>query len=138
MKVENVTDVENSSSSESESNIDTTNTIIPYSEVQVQELTPSRTDQNFQARPSRIRVLRERFQTSSDVQRTPQVVRPKTKVPSKLELTGQYLKLAIPSIEKVLHERWDKYYEMKDARKEAQELKREDRSRNPPQRYGQS
>ena len=27
---------------------------------------------------------------------------------------------------------------MKDARKEAKELKREDRSRNPPQRYGQS
>ena len=122
VKVENVTDEENSSSSESESNVDTINTIIPNSEVQVQELTPSRTDQNVQARPSRILVLQERFQTSSDVQRTFQVVRPKTKVPSKLELTGQYLKIAIPSSEKVLHERWDKYYEMKDARKEAKEL----------------
>ena len=80
MKVENVTDDENSSSSESESNVDTTNTIIPNSEVQVQELTPSRTDQNFRTRPSRIPVLQEHFQTSSDVQRTPQVVRPKTKV----------------------------------------------------------
>ena len=138
VKVENVTDEENSSSSESESNVDTTNPILPNSKVQVQELTPSRTDQNFQARPSRIPVLQERFQTSSDVQRTPQGVRPKTKVPSKLELTGEYLKIAIPSSEKVLHERWDKYYEMKDARKEAKELKREDRSRNPPQRYGQS
>ena len=68
VKVENVTDEENSSRSESESNVDTTNTIIPNSEVQVQELTPSRTDQNFQARPSRIPVLQERFQTSSDVQ----------------------------------------------------------------------
>ena len=137
VKVENVTDEENSSSSESESNVDTTNMIIPNSEVQVEELTPSRTDQKFQARPSRIPVLQERFQTSSDVQRTPQVVRPKTKVPSNLELTGQYLKIAILSSEKVLHERWDKYYEMKDARKEAKELKREDRSGNPPQRYGQ-
>ena len=38
----------------------------------------------------------------------------------------------------MLDERWDKYYEMKDARREAKELKREERSRNPPQRCGQS
>ena len=38
----------------------------------------------------------------------------------------------------MLDERLDKYYEMKDARREANELKREEKSRNPPQRYGQS
>ena len=36
----------------------------------------------------------------------------------------------------MLDERWDKYLDMKDARKQARTLKREDRSRNPPQRYG--
>ena len=55
-----------------------------------------------------------------------------------MKLTGQNLKIAIPSSEKVLDERSDKYYEMEVARREAKELKREDMSRNPPQRYGQS
>ena len=48
------------------------------------------------------------------------------------------MKNAIPSSEKLLYERWDKYNEMNDARKEAKELKQEERSRNPPQRYGRS
>ena len=105
---------------------------------EVQEVTPSRSEQVFQTRPSRIPVLQERYQTSSEVQQKPQVVKPKIKVTSELQLTGQYLKIAISSSEKVLDERWDKYYEMKNARREAKELKREERSRNPPQRYGQS
>ena len=96
--------------------------IVPNSEVQVQEVTPSTSEQVRQTRPSRIPVLQERYQTSSDVQQKPQVVKPKIKVHGKLQLTGQYLKIAIPSSEKVLDERWDKYYEMKDAKREAEEL----------------
>ena len=38
----------------------------------------------------------------------------------------------------MLDERWHKYLDTKDARKQAETLKREDRSRNPPQRYGES
>ena len=138
VKVENATDEENSSSCESENYVDTTTMIVINSEVQVQEVMPSRSEQVFQTRPSRIAVLQECCQTSSEVQKKPQVVQPEVKVPSKLQLTGQYLKIAIPSTEKVSDERWYKYYEMKDARREAKELKREERSRNPPQRYGQS
>ena len=104
----------------------------------VQDITPGSTHQVFQARPSRMPVLQERYQTSSDVQQIPQVVKPQIKVPSNWKLTGQCLKIAISSSEKVLDERWVKCYEMKDARREAKELKREERSRNPPQRYGQS
>ena len=62
----------------------------------------------------------------------------KIKVPSKLKITGQYLKIAIPSSEKVSDDRWDQYYEMKDAMRGAKELKREERLRNPPKRYGQN
>ena len=81
MKVENATDEENASSSESENYADTTSTIIPNSDVQVQDVTPSSSDRVFQARPSRILVLQERYQTSSDVQQTPQVVNQKSKYP---------------------------------------------------------
>ena len=81
VKVENATDQENSSSSESENYVDTTTMIVPNSEVQVQEVTPSRSEQVFRTRPSRIPVLQERYQTSSDVQQKPQVVKPKIKVP---------------------------------------------------------
>ena len=35
-------------------------------------------------------------------------------------------------------DRLDKYLEMNNARREAEELQREERSRNPPQRLGQS
>ena len=109
VKVGIATDEENSSSSESENYVDTTTMIVPYSEVQVQEVTPSRSEQVIQTRPPRIPILQERYQTSSDVQQKHQVVKPKIKVPGNLQLTGQYLKIEIPSSEKILDERWDKY-----------------------------
>ena len=68
---------------------------------------------------------------------TPQVVKPKRNVPCNLKQTGQFLQIAIQSSEKVLDERWDKYYEMKDARREAKALKREEWSWNLLQRSGQ-
>ena len=80
VKVENATDEEYSSGSKSENYADPTSTIIPNSEVQVQVVTPSSSDQLFQTRPSRIPILQERYQTSSDVQQTPHVVKPKIKV----------------------------------------------------------
>ena len=62
----------------------------------------------------------------------------KTKVPSKLDMAKQLVKIRLPSsIDKCI-ERWREYRDMQDTTREAKELKREERSRNPPQRYGHS
>ena len=50
---------ESSSSGDSENYVDITTTMIPNSQVQVQEVTPSRSDRVFHARPSRIPILQE-------------------------------------------------------------------------------
>ena len=89
-------------------------------------------------RPSRIPVLQERSQKPSDVQQTSQVVKPKTKVPSKLDMAKQLVNIGLPSSTDKCIERWWEYRDKQDTRREAKELKREERSRNPPQRYGQS
>ena len=80
-------------------------------------------------RPSKNPVSQERPQKSSDVLPKSHVVKPKPKTPSRLKLTRQYLKIGIPSSEKVYEDRLDKNLK-KDARREAKELKREERSRN--------
>ena len=89
-------------------------------------------------RPSKIPVLQERSQKASDVQQTSQVVKPKTKVPSKLDMAKQLVKIRLPSSTDKCIERCWEYRYMQYTRREAQELKREERSRNPPRRYGQS
>ena len=83
-------------------------------------------------RPSKIPVPQERPQKSSNVLPTSHVVKPKPKTPSRLKLTGQYLKIGVPSSDRVYEDRLDKYLEMKEARREAKKLKREERSHNPP------
>ena len=44
----------------------------------------------------------------------------------------------MPSSTNKAIERWEDYHDMEDARQEAKELKRAERSRNPPERYGKS
>ena len=89
-------------------------------------------------RLSKIPVPQERPQRLSDELTTSHVVKLKPNTPSRLKLTGQYLKIGIPSSDKVYEDRLDKYLEMKDARRVAKYLKREEKSRNPLRRLGQS
>ena len=55
-------------------------------------------------------------------------------MPNRLQLTGHCLKLLSQSSEELLEDRCDKNYEMKEARREAKALNREDGSRNAPER----
>ena len=48
-------------------------------------------------RPSKIPVLQERSQKTSDVQKTWQVVKLKTKVPRKLDMAEKLVKIGLPS-----------------------------------------
>ena len=55
-------------------------------------------------------------------------------------MAKQLVKIGLPwlpsSTDKCI-ERWWEYRDMQDTGREAKEIKREERSRNPPQRYGQ-
>ena len=93
---------------------------------------------NPPASPSKNPVLQEPSQKARYVQQTSQIVKPKTKVPSKLDMAKELLKIRLLSNTDKCIERWWEYRDMQDTRREAKELKREERSRNPPQRYGQS
>ena len=53
-------------------------------------------------------------------------------------MAKQLVKIGLPSSTDKCIERWWEYRDMQDTRKEAKELKREERSPNPPQKYGQS
>ena len=77
-------------------------------------------------------MLHERSQKASNVQQTSQAVKPKTKVPSKLDMAKQLVKIGLPSSTDECIERWWEYRYMHYTRREAQELKQEERSRNPP------
>ena len=158
IKLEVLVDDESSSSSETENQIELTRsfTINPDYEVgpdsQVEStrnltLTPesqappiplSRSIGPSPPRPSKIPVLQERSQKPSNFQQTSQVVKPKTNVPSKLDIAKQLVKIGLPSSADKCIDRWWEYRDMQDTRREAKELKREERSRNLPQRYGQS
>ena len=158
IKPEVLVDDESSSSSETENQIELTrsSTINPEYEVgpdnqvestrnltltpesQAPPIPPRKSIGPSPPRPSKIPVLQERSQKPSDVQQTSQVVKPKMKVPSKLDMAKQLVKIGLPSSTDKCIERWWEYRDMQDTRKEAKELKREERSRNPPQRYGQS
>ena len=101
-------------------------------EARASSIPPRRSLRPSPPRPSKNPVPQKRPQKSSDVLPTSHVLEPKPKTPNGLKLTGQYLKFGIPSSDKLYEDRLDKYLEMKDARGEAKELKREERSRNPP------
>ena len=138
IKRENSSDEGNSSVDESENQFQTLETVPLNPEIEVRHASPGPSERTIEPRPSKIPVLQARTSRTSDVPQTSQGKASKPKPPSRLQIAGQYLKTAIPSSEEVLDERWDKYLDMKDARKQAKTLKREKRSRNPPQRYGES
>ena len=73
-------------------------------------------------RPSKSPVLQERSQKPSDFQQTSQVVTPKTKVPSKLDMAKQLVEIGLPSSTDTCIERWWEYRDMQDTRREAKEL----------------
>ena len=164
IKPEVLIDEESSSSSETENQIELTRsfTISPEYEVgpdnqfestrnltltpesQAPPTPPRRSIGPSPPRSSKIPVLQERSQKAIDVQQTSQVVKAKTKVPSKLDMAKHLVKKGLTSstacIEYCMHkciERWWEYRDMQDTRNEAQELNRE-RSRTPPRRYDQS
>ena len=107
-------------------------------EVQVQPISPRTSSGPSPPRPSRIPVPKERPHLASDVQQTSQTVQGKTKIPSKLDMAKKLVLIGMPSSTNKAIQRWEDYRDMKDARQEAKELKRSERSRNPPERYGKS
>ena len=63
----------------------------------------------------------------------------KVKPPTRLQMIGNLGQIAIPSGDQKTFQLWSEYDEMKRLRKEAaqdRELKRSDRSRAPPERFG--
>ena len=88
-------------------------------------------------RPSKIPVLQRLLKKSIDVQ-TSQVVKPKTKVPSKLDMTKYLVKIGLSSCTNEPIESWWEYRNMQYTRREARKIKQEERSRNPTQKSGQS
>ena len=158
IKPEVLVDEESSSSSETENQIELTrrSTINPDYEVgpdnqvestknltsalesQAPPIPPKRSIGPSPPKLSKIHVLQERSQKASDVQQTSHIVKPKTKIPSKLDMAKQLVKIGLPSsTDKCIERRWE-YRDMQDTRREAEELKRQERWHNLPQRYGQS
>ena len=117
IKPEVLVDDESSSSSEIENQIELTrsSTINPDYEVgpdsqvestrnltltpesQAPPIPPRRSIGPSPPRLSRIPVLQERSPKPSDVQQTSQVVKPKTKIPTKLDMAKQLVKIGLPS-----------------------------------------
>ena len=137
VKLENSESDETSSSSDSETQVLARRSVTINQEAQVRPISPRSLPGPSQSKSIRTPVPQERVQRASDVEQASQTVKPKTKTPSKLNMAGQLLKTAVPSSEEVLLDRWQDYYEMKNQRKQAKEaskdLKRGDRSRNPPE-----
>ena len=121
-----------------DSQVESTRNLTLTPKSQAPPIPPRRSIGPSPPRPSKIPVLQERSQKPSDVRETSQVVKPKTKVPSKLNMAKQLVKIRLPSSTDKCIERWWEYRDTQDTRREAKELKREETSRNPPQRYGQS
>ena len=107
-------------------------------EIQAPPIPPRKSIAPSPPRPSKIPVLQERSQKASDVQPTSQVVKPKMKVPSELDRAKQLVKIGLPSNTDKCIEIWWENRDMQDTRRKAEELKREYRSRNRAERYGQS
>ena len=107
-------------------------------EVQVQPISPRTFSGPSPQRTFRVPNLQKRPLLANDVQLTSQTVKGKTKVPSKLDMAKKLVQIGFPSSTDKAIQMWEEYRDMQDARKEAEELKRSERSRNPPQRYGKS
>ena len=117
-----------------DSQVESTRNLTLTPESQAPPIPPRRSIGPSLPRPSKIPVLQERSQKPSDLQQTSQVVKPKTKVPSKLDMAKQLVTIGLPSSTDKCIERWWEYRDMQDTRREAKKLKREERSRNLPQR----
>ena len=158
IKPEVLVDEESSSSSETENQIELTrrSTINPDYDVgpvnQVEstrnltsapesQTPPIPAKRSFRPSPprlSKIPVLQERSQKAKDVQQTSQTVKPKTKIPSKLDMAKQLVKIGLPSsTDKCIERRWE-YRDKQYTRREAMELKRQERWLSPLQRHGQN
>ena len=131
-------DGENSSRSESEDQVERSRRVTLSPEVQASTFPPKRPTDPSPPRPSRTLVISEMSQKASDVQQTSKIVKPKTKLPSKLDMAKQLSNIGLLSSTDKCIERWSEHRDMQDARREAKELKREERSRSQPQRYDQS
>ena len=107
-------------------------------EVQVQPISPRTSSGPSPPRPSRIPVPKDRPHLASEVQQTSQTVQAKIKIPSKLDMAKKLILIGMPTSTDKAIQRWEDYRDMKDARQEARELKRSERLRNPPERYGKS
>ena len=103
--------------------VESTRNLTLTPESQAPPIPPRRSIGPSPPRPLKILVLQERSQKPSDVQQTSQVVKPKTKVPSKLDMAKQLVKIGLPSSTDKCIERWWQYREMQDTRREAKELK---------------
>ena len=130
-------DGENTSSCESENQIEISRRITVSPKVQAPPIFSKKPDGSSPPRLSRNLVLQERSQKASVVQQTPQIVKPKTKVPSNLDMAEQLVKIGLPSNTDKCIERWWGYRDMQESRRKARKVKREERSRYPPQKYGQ-
>ena len=100
----------------------------PKSQINVQ-FNPNVTVKNIERKPSKIRVPVKNLQQK------------KVKPPTRLQMIGKLGQIAIPSGDQKTFQFWSEYDEMKRLRKEAaqdRELKRSDRSRAPPERFGKS
>ena len=100
----------------------------PKSKINVQ-FNPNVAVKNIERKPSKIPVPVKNSQQK------------KVKPPSRLQMIGKLGQIAIPSGDQKTFQLWSEYDEMKRLRKEAaqdRELKRSDRSRAPPERFGKS
>ena len=117
-----------------DNHVESTRKFTSTTEVQATTLLPKSSVGPKPSRPSNYFVLRERLYQAGDFQQTPRIKRQRMNMPNRLQLTGHCLEIAFPSSEEVLEDRCDKNYEMKEARREAKALKRENGSRNAPER----
>ena len=106
-------------------------------EIQAPCIPPKNSVGPNQPKPWRISVRTKRPQKASDLQPTSRVLKPKINPPSKLKLTGKFIKTCIPSSGR-LYEDGRKKIETKDIRRKGKELNRKERWGNPPEKYGQS
>ena len=116
--------------------VDSTRNFTLTPKIQAPPLPPRRSVGPSPLRSSQNSVLQEWTQKTIEIQSISKVLGPKHKALSDLKLTGHYMKIGIPSRGRVYEDRREKYFEMKDVRRVAKELKQEERSSNLQERYG--
>ena len=96
-EVRSAVEEENSSSSESENQVESSRRITISPDVRAPHFPPKIPACANPPRLSRTLVLQEWSQKTTDDQQTSQVVKPKTKVPSKLDKAEHLVKIGLPS-----------------------------------------